>query len=76
VSIPKIVGDALAHPSWLEAMLDVLFRIVELANSFLYLMGNLLLVTGEFLLSKLLLMVLLIASKLVLLLKIIHKYLV
>jgi len=55
VSIPKSVRDALAHPGWRQAiclMNLVLFRAVELGNSFLYPLENLLLVAGGFLLSK------------------------
>jgi len=77
VSIPKFVGDALAHPGWRQAIHEkrMRFRIMELGNLFLYHLGNLLLVAGGFLLSKLVLMVLLIVSKLVLWLRVIPKFL-
>jgi len=52
----------------------VFFRTIELENSFFYLLGNLLLVASVFLLSKLVLTVLLIISKLVLWLKVIHIF--
>jgi len=78
VCIPKSVGDALAHPGWRQAMLD---EMNALQNNgtwelFLYDLGNLLLVAGGFLLSKLVLMVLSIVSKLVLWLRFIPKFLV
>ena len=77
VTIPKIVCDTLAHPDWRQAMTDelMLFITVELGNWSHCHLGNLLLVAGGCLLSKLDLMVLLIASKLVLWPKVIVKFL-
>jgi len=76
VSIQKSVGDALAHPGWRQVMFD---EISALQNSGTWELvplsaGKLLLVAGGFLLSKLVLMVLLIVSKLILWLKVIQKF--
>jgi len=78
VSIPKSVGDALAHPGWRQAMLDELSALHNSGTweSFLYPLENLLLVAGGSLLSKLFQMTLLIVSKLVLSLKATLKFLV
>ena len=78
VSIPKSVGDALAHPGWRQAMLDELSALHNSGTweSFLYPLENLLLVAGGFSLSKLVLMALLIVSKLILWLKATPKFLV
>jgi len=66
VTIPKVVHEALAHPSWRQAMTDELSALHNsgIGNWSRYHLGNLLLVAGGCLLLKLDLMVLLIASKL------------
>jgi len=77
MTILKFVHDALPNLSWCQAMLDKLSachnngisKLVPLPS------GNLLLVVGVFLLSKLVLMVLLIFSKFVLWPKVTHKFL-
>ena len=76
--IPKTVGDALAHPGWRQAMLDELsalqnsgtWELVSLPS------GKSVVSAGGSLLSKLVQMTLLIASKLVLWLKATPKFLV
>jgi len=78
VSIPKTVGDVLSHPSWCQAMFD---KISSLQNSGTWELTPLpseksVVGLDEFLLLKLVLMALLIVSKLILCLKVIHKFLV
>jgi len=78
MSIPKSVGDALAHPGWRQAMLDELSALQNSGTWELvfFPLGNLLLVAGGSLLSKLVQMTLLIVSKLALWLKATPKFLV